>query len=62
MNSMSASRAMVSVHSGASTPRIALAGTPGRRVAGSQSYAVRTSIRPAQLCPSGVALVYFMSR
>src|SRR6185312_6973391 len=62
MNSMLSSVTMVSVQSGASTPRTAEADTPLRYAPGSQPYAVCTSISPAQVRPSGVWLVYFMSR
>ncbi|PPA57620.1 hypothetical protein BAW75_04415 [Micromonospora chalcea] len=51
-----------SVHSGASTPSTASAGTPRTWVPGSHSYARRTSMRPAQSCPIGVSGAYFMSR
>src|SRR5437763_14978760 len=62
MNSMSADVRMVSVHSGASTPRTADAGTPDTYAPGFQPYAFFTSVSPAQSCPSGVCALYFMSR
>src|SRR6266508_3836184 len=62
MNSMLSSVTIVSVHSGASTPRIAEAGMSVRYAPGFQPYAVCTSMKPAQLRPSGVWLLYFMSR
>src|SRR5881397_798519 len=52
----------VSVQIGASTPAIFGSVTPFIYVAGSQSYAPRTSISPAHLRPSSVFSSYFMSR
>src|SRR2546421_3984117 len=62
MNSMFAEVRIVSVHSGASTPRTADEGTPDRYAPGFQPYAFFTSVSPAQSWPSGVCAVYFMSR
>jgi hypothetical protein len=52
----------VSVQSGASIPTMLPSPTPAMSRAGSQSYAVWTSTRPAQRSPSSVAAVCFMSR
>jgi hypothetical protein len=52
----------VSLQRGPSTPRICCSGTPFMYVAGSHSYAVRSSINAAQVSPSSVFLSYFMSR
>src|SRR5205814_1521301 len=59
---MSADVTMVSVHSGASTPRTGDSPTPDTYAPGFQPYAVFTSMSPAQVCPSLVRRVYFMSR
>src|SRR5689334_15020519 len=59
---MSAEGTIVSVHSGASTPATADSGTFDRYAPGFQPYAVFTSTRPAQVWPSLVLRVYFMSR
>src|SRR6266849_6294549 len=59
---MSADVAMVSVHSGASTPATEDSPTTDTYAPGFQPYAVLTSTRPAQVWPSLVFLVYFMSR
>ncbi len=53
----------VSVHSGASTPRIAASSTPPTTRVGSQSYARARLVGPfAQVSPSGESAVGFMSR
>src|SRR5688500_13994768 len=51
----------VSDQSGASTPTMFASVTPFIYVAGSQSYASRTSMSAAQVRPSSVVLSYFMS-
>src|SRR5436853_527912 len=59
---MSADVAMVSVHNGASTPATEASPMPDTYAPGFQPYAALTSMRPAQVWPSLVFLVYFMSR
>src|SRR2546423_11266251 len=59
---MSAEVTIVSVHSGASTPATEDSPTPDRYAPGFQPYAVLTSTRPAQVWPSLVCRLYFMSR
>src|SRR5688500_11111947 len=52
----------VSVHNGASTPRIFSRGIPCTRLDSAQLYALSTSIVAAHASPNFVLLSYFMSR